>query len=575
MTGAQVLTKLLNEYEPEHVFGVPGDTSTSLYDAFCRWGEFRHVVFRDERSAVFAADAYARASGGAAVVDVPSGGGALYAVAGISEAQKCCIPVLCIATDIPLSSDETEALTEVDQEALFKAVSKWNARVKTVERLPALLAKAFRLATSGRPGATVLTVPENILNGDLKEPVTCHGSGRGRSFPLYRPRPPRSEVERLVKLLAEAERPIVLAGGGTLSSGAYDDLAALCSETRIPVATSINGKGSVAETSEWAIGVVGANGGRPTANALVAEADLILVLGSKLNRVTTLGGSLTKDKVICQVDVDAEPLDNNAAIDLPVLSDIRELLQALREAVGSVGAPRRNAWRTWCERVREETTRDFDTYFKDRVRASGAPVSAYKLVDALQNTLPQDSIVVADAGTPTPFVSAYYRVRLAGRRVICPRGHGGLGYALPGALGAKLGRPAAAVVGIFGDGSFGMSMGDLETIARVGAPLVLINLDNGCYGWIKVLQKLYFGERYFSVDFSPVDNLGIARSFGLEAHQIDDSGSLEERLEAALRSDRPVFLNVSCVSPVEETPPVAKWLRDEVIPAEERKRMTY
>jgi len=573
MTGAELVVAQLAACGVDYVFGVPGDTSMSLYDAFARSGRIKHIAFRDERSAVFAADAYARVKGSVGVADLPSGAGALYSVGGVSEAHKSCSAVVCIATDIPLTSEETEALTELKQEQLFAAISKWSTRVKTVERLPALMRKAFRLATSGRPGATVLTIPQNVLSDEYAGCEELRQCG-AQVFPRHRPRPGDDDVEEVIKLLFRARRPVILAGGGVLISQAWKELQLLCRRLDIPVATSINGKGAIAEGSRQSIGVVGANGGRTLANRLVQEADFLLVLGSKLNRVTTLGGSLTDGKIICQVDIDAEALGNNVHAQVQILADAREFLVRLLEGIEAGSQPPTGVWHVWTDRVERETRRDFHTNLQEPEFA-GRPINPHRVVRALQNVLPEDAIIVADAGTPTPFMAAYYRIRHPGRHFISPRGHGGLGFALPAALGAKLARPDALVVGMFGDGSFGMSMGDLETISRVGVPVVLLNFDNRCYGWIKALQKLYFGERYFSVDFRPVDNVMIARAFGIDGRNVSDPDALEDTLRDALRSDGPFFINIESASPAEVTPPVAKWLKDEKVPPEQRGRLAY
>jgi len=575
MIGADLVSQVLLQENTEYVFGVPGDTSTSLYDALCRAGRLNHIFFRDERSAAFAADAYARVKGQVGVVDVPSGAGALYVAGGISEAQKSCIGLLCIATDIPLSSDETEALTEINQEAFFGSIAKWCVRVKAVDKLHSLLLKGFRLSSSGRPGATVVSIPENILNSDVTVRNIDSAQPEVPVFPKYRPNPASKDIESLLRLLAEADRPVVLCGGGVITSRACEDLSVFSERTGIPVATSINGKGAISEFSRHSIGVVGANGGRPGANTLLSMADMVLILGSKINRVTTLGGSLLTGKTLCQVDIDPQALENNATTHSSILSDARELLRRLNEATAAGDLSVRDSWKDWSDYASGVTREELDADFKEKARHSGTPISPYRVIEALQNVLPEHSIIVADAGTPTPFVSAYYRVATPGRRVISPRGHGGLGYALPATIGVKLASPDTPVIGMFGDGSFGMSMGDLETIHRLGLPIVLMNFQNGCYGWIKALQKLYHGGRYYSVDFAHVDNGKIAEAFGVKTVRVEDPGSLEQCIADAINSDGPVFLNVLSASPLQVTPPVAKWLRDETLEPSERQRLTY
>src|SRR5688500_2087292 len=198
---------------------------------------------------------------------------------------------------------------------------------------------------------------------------------------------------------------------------------------------------------------------------------------------------------------------------------------------------------------------------EEKSQSNATPLKPQRILRAIQNVLPRNSVIVADAGTGTPFTSAYYPSP-AGRHIIIPRGYGGLGYALPGVVGAKLARPEAPVLGLVGDGSFGMSCGELETIARLWLPVVLLLFNNAMYGWIKNLQHLYRQQRYLSVDFSATtDYAGIARAFGLDGLRVDEGADLESTLTAALASGRPTFIEVNSESELTETPPVEKWLQ--------------
>jgi acetolactate synthase-1/2/3 large subunit len=201
--------------------------------------------------------------------------------------------------------------------------------------------------------------------------------------------------------------------------------------------------------------------------------------------------------------------------------------------------------------------------FEAKAATSDSPIKPQRVIKELSQVLPPDSIVVADAGTPTPFMAACYQVLQAGRQVIIPRAHGGLGYTIPGVVGAKLARPEATVVGLFGDGSFGMSAGDLETINRLGLPVTLIQFTNGCFGWIKIMQKLYRGGKYLSVDLSPdTDHVAIARGFGLCARRVERPDDLSDALREAIQSDQPSFIDIISEPEYEECPPVPKWLED-------------
>ena len=289
MNGAQIVVEMLKAYGVEYIFGVPGDTTMPLYDALhAARGEIRHVMARDERSASFMADAYARLAYKPGVCEGPSGGGATYIVPGLAEANGSSIPVVCFTTDIPLVDEGKGTLTAIDQQALLAAAVKWNTTVKRAAMLPDVIRRAFRAATTGRPGAVHVVLPEDVLVEEVAAPRIAAEAACAR-YPAYRTRAGEAETRRLYELLTAAERPAIVAGGGVVISQAWEELAELATLLKIPVGTSINGKGAIAEDHPWSIGVIGGNGGRPYANEVLAEADTLLYVGSRVNSLITLG----------------------------------------------------------------------------------------------------------------------------------------------------------------------------------------------------------------------------------------------------------------------------------------------
>ncbi|MBI3763889.1 MAG: thiamine pyrophosphate-binding protein, partial [Chloroflexi bacterium] len=528
---------MLKAYGVKYVFGVPGDTSVAFYDALYEArGEITHVMARDERGASFMADVYARLSNRPGVCDAPSGGGATYLIPGLAEANASSIPLIALTTDIPLAFAGRNVLTELNQDQLFAAVTKWRATLTRADRVPEVFRKAFRLATTGRPGVTQITIPEDVLdepieNPDFRAETAC------REFPAYRTAPDAAAVAEAADVLLRAKRPLAVAGGGAASSGAWDELTQLADMLSIPVGTSINGQGSIDEMHRFSIGVVGGNGARPYANEVLAAADLVMFVGCKADSVTTLNWTLPAGDgsvTIIQIDVDPGEIGNTYPVAAGVVADARLALQALVAEVKSRLAPMggaasrepwadfaglRSAW--WAEQ-------------ESKLRSDARPIKPQRVMRALRELLPPNSVIVADPGTGTPFTSAFYSSP-AGRHVIIPRGHGGLGYAIPGVVGAKLARPDAPVIGIVGDGSFGMACGDLETIARLKLPVVLVQFNNSEFGWIKELQHLYRGSRYLSVDFTrDTDYAAIAQGFGVQGLRVEDPADLLPALRSAL-----------------------------------------
>ncbi len=561
MRGSRVVVEMLKAHGVRHIFGVPGDTSTAFYDAlYDARGSIRHIMARDERSAAFMADAYARVSGQPGVCEGPSGGGLTYMLPGLAEAHGSSIPLVALTTDVPLHEEGRGALTALDQCSLASPVSKGSEQVKNATKLSESIRRAFRLATTGRPGVAHLSLPADVLEQET-EPPSLDAVSTSRVCPACRATTHDASIREALTSLLNAKRPAMVAGGGVLLSQAWDALTELAELLQVPVATTINGKGSIAETHPLSLGVIGENGGRQHANRAVQEADLVFCIGSRLNSVTTCRRSLIRPAAsIIQLDVDPAQIGNNYPVEVGMAGDARATLRKMLDLARSSanGDDRRPA--SWLRRVQADGQQWWSA--QEKALAESTPLSPRRLVSQLERLLGDDAVIVADPGTPTPWVAALYRVRRAGRSVVIPRAHGGLGYAIPGALGAKLARPEATVVGISGDGSFGMSVGELETLSRVGAPVTIILLNNRCFGWIKALQHFHCADRYLSVDFNPdVDPVEIARGFGLNAWRLESMDDLPEIMHQAWEGRKPAFIDAPCPSEVDEVPPVASWVQ--------------
>ncbi|TKJ29693.1 MAG: acetolactate synthase [Chloroflexi bacterium B3_Chlor] len=560
MKVAEAIVRLFEAYGVEYIFGVPGDTSMPLYDAlYDAPGDIRHILARDERSASFMADVYARLSFKPGVCEGPSGAGATYIVPGVAEAHASSIPLIVLTSDTPLLGDDKGVLTELDQEALFAPVTKWCTRIKKAQKTPEIVSRAFRIATSGRPGAVQITLPHDILDEDIGS-FASYAEEECLTYPAYRTRPDPKAVDRAAELLLQAQRPVLIAGGGALISQAWAEITQLAEALTMPVGTSINGKGSIAEDHPLSIGVVGGNGARDYANEILESADLIVYVGCKTDSVTTVNWTLpspTAGVTIIHVDVDPKEIGNNYPTAVGLVGDAKlalaDLLEALRD-----GSRARRANEPRLENISAQTEQ-WRENAQEKMLSDSIPIKPQRVMKELNDALPSDAVVVSDAGTGTPFTSAFY-ASPAGRYVVIPRGHGGLGYAIPGVVGAKLARPEATVIGLMGDGSFGMSAGELETIARLQLPVTILQFNNSCFGWIKALQALYHEGRYLSVDFSAdTDHAGIARGFGLEGVRIERPEELGPAIRQALDSKKPTFIDVITESEESELPPVHKW----------------
>ena len=555
-TGGEALVRMLQGHGVEVVFGLCGDTSLPFYDALHRLDHgMRHVLTRDERSASYMADVYARVSGRVGVCEGPSGGGATYILPGVAEANESSVALLAITSDIGTGSRGRFALTELDQEALFRPVTKWNAVVDTAAALPRAVRRAFREMTTGRPGAVHLGIPFDVQKAPVA-PDDVHGDEAFARFPALPAAPDPAAVEAAAALLASAERAVVVCGGGPVIAGARAEVAALAERTGAVVATSISGQGAILDTHPLALGVVGSNGGCEETRGVLDGADLVVLVGCRAGSVTTERWRHPAPGAapLIHIDVDPAVIGANYPTDVAILGDAKLALRALLDALPDRGAA--SDGRALVARAKASKFERFHRLAREDAR----PIRPERVVRELAALLPDDSVVVADPGTPCPYLSAYLEIDHPDKRLISNRAHGALGYSLSGVLGAWYARPSAKCVAVMGDGSFGFTAGEMETLARVRAPVTLIVFSNAAFGWIKAGQASGFGERYFSVDFDRTDHARVAEAYGLRAWRVENPGDLRPALAAALEAGGPTLVDVVSQPLHEAAAPVTEWI---------------
>ena len=555
ITGAEAVVEMLKAHGVEFIFGLCGDTSLPFYDALARLPHgMRHLLTRDERSAAYMADGYARVSGKVGVCEGPSGGGATYILPGLAEANESSVPVLGINSDISVASRGRYALTALDQGALMRPVTKWNAVLDRAPDIPQTFRAAFKQMTTGRPGAAHIALPFDVQNGAVDRADVWGNAVFGR-YPAERVAPEPNSVERAAKLLRDAARPLFICGGGAVIASAEPELLELAERLSAPVATTISGKGSIDEEHPLAVGVVGSNGGTPETRAIVDQADLIIFVGCRAGSVTTerwRHPAPGKVKVI-HLDVDPAVMGVNYAAEVALVSDAKLTLAALNEALEMVKRPLEASV---VERAKEQKFAKFQTL----AESNDKPIKPERVVAALAQALDTDALVVADAGTPCPYLSAYYQLRGTGRRFFSNRAHGALGYSLPAAIGAHFARPQVKNVSVMGDGSFGFTCGELETAARYRLPITFIVISNSTYGWIKAGQKSSYGQRYFAVDFDSTDHAAVAAAFGIKSWRVTEPEDLGKTLKEALAHGGPSLVDIVCQPLHEAKAPVSEWI---------------
>ena len=558
LSGAEAVVEMLKAHGVEVIFGLCGDTSLPLYDALARAGSMRgsirHILTRDERHAAYMADGYARLSGKVGVCEGPSGGGATYILPGLVEANESSIPILAINTDVSVSSRGKFTLTELDQRALMKPLTKWNAVLDRSVDIPRTFRKAFEAMTTGRPGAAHIALPFDVQNGPVERNDVWADPTLG-AFPSRRTAPDASLVELAARVLRKAKNPLFICGGGVVLSGAEGELAILSETLCAPVATTISGKGSIDERCGQSVGVVGSNGGTPETRAVVDAADVVVFVGCRAGSVTTerWRHPAAGQARIIHIDVDPAVPGTNYKVDVPLVGDARLCLAALNEALEGYQREGDLSF------VDQQKRAKFDK-FEALANSVDTPIKPERVVQSLSECLDKDAIVVADPGTPCPYFSAYYVVRGTGRRYFSNRAHGALGYAAAASMGAHVARPQVKTVAVMGDGSFGMCVGELETAVRLKLPITFVVISNAVYGWIKAGQKTGYQQRYFSVDFGVTDHAKVAEGFGVRSWRVTQPGELRSVLKSALAFDGPTLVDIVCQPLHEAKAPVSEWV---------------
>ena len=560
LNGAEALVRMLQHFNVKHVFGLCGDTSLPLYDALARLDHgITHVLTRDERSAAYMADGYARISGKPGVCEGPSGGGATYILPGVVEANESSIPVLAITTDIATTSRGRYTLTELDQQNLFRPLTKWAGVANSAADIPRLMRTAFTNMCTGRTGAAHLSLPFDAQKGAVEADEIWGDAALG-AFPARRSGADPKDVERAAALLTSSTNKLFVVGGGVVLSGAERELQQLAELLGAGVATTISGQGSVPETHPLCTGVVGSNGGTPWTRAILEMADLVIFTGCRAGSVTTERRRFPapgKAKVL-HIDIDPAVIGANYPTDLGLAGDcrvvLRQLINALQgQTVFEIPSSLNLA-------AIAKAKADKRAAFLGLAHSNDVPILPERVVHDLQAVLPDDAIVVADPGTPCPYFSAYYEIRQTGRRFFSNRAHGALGYSMSAALGAWFAEPSAKVVAVMGDGSFGFTVGEMETIVRVKAPITMVVISNSVYGWIKAGQKTGFDARYFSVDFNRTDHAAVAAAYGVKSWRVEDPCQLQSVFKLAVEYGGPTLVDVICQPLQDAKAPVSEWV---------------
>ena len=543
MTGGRALAEMLKLHEVGPMYGMGGFQLLPFYDAVRELG-LAHTLINDERCGIFAADAWARVSGKPGVCDATLGPGATNLVTGLVESLNAGVPLVVIVGNSNRDHSWKNMTQEARQVDILAPAAKELIRVESGLRVPELVRRAYRVATSGRPGPVVLDVPEDIAHTEFDYPRDdlCADAAT-LTAPALRARPGRDALAEAVSLLSRAERPIILAGGGVHLSRAYEPLLGLAEDLAIPVAQTLSGKGAIPCAHPLSIGLFGR--WSRIANELIESSDCILAVGCKMGEIATKRYVLPPPGApLIHLDIVAEEIGRTTQPRVALWGDAAEGLADLRAAFQDKGEALRTRRASYLEEVAERM-KTWREEAEVRYTSDERPISMARLIRELQLVIPNEAVLVVDGGFAAHWTGLLFDAPRAGRCYIANRGFASIGYGLPGTMGAQLAAGDAPVVGITGDGGFNMVLGELETARRLELGLTLAIVNNAASGYVKALQHNMFGARYQSSELSETNYADVAQALGCEGIRVEDPADLGAAFTAGMANRKlPTVIDV-------------------------------
>lgn len=541
-----LVAEMLAQYGVERVFGMPGGQTTALHDGISRRTDrIRHVLMRDERNAAYAADAYARLTGKPGVCDVTVGPGANLLPAGFIEALNASVPMIGIVGELPLDwlslKDKGIASQGFDQLSFFKTITKDSWLVPSKAALPDLIRTAFRVATSPRPGPVALIIPHDIFDAEWDEDEIKIGiDKRAMQAPFLRAAPAASRVAEAVALIGRAERPAVVFGGGVHGARACAEATEFAEKLGGLAVTSLTGRGSVPETATYAAGTLNPLGSW-AAIELIKEADLVIWCGSKASQNTALNWTLPlPEQATITIDIDPNEHGRTFQPTVAMFSDVREALTLLNAALSPQTHPE------WAARI-AEVKAEGERQKRSEIESERLPLHPARVMAEVAARLESSDIVVSDASFSAGWIANYIPTQRAGRSVLYARGQGGLGYAIPAAIGAAETLPGTRIVTVAGDGAFSYTIGELATQAQRNQKVVNVVLNNGRLGWIQLWQDIFFKNVQSALLESQSCHPNFASAatgLGLMGIYVEKPDELGAALDAAFAYDGPSVVEV-------------------------------
>ena len=519
-SGAEILIRCLKEQGVDTVFGYPGGCVLDIYDAIYRDGSLRHILTAHEQGAAHAADGYARATGKTGVCIATSGPGATNLVTGIATAYMDSVPLVAITGNVTVSNLGRDSFQEVDIAGITMPVTKHNFIVKDVRYLADTIREAFYIANSGRKGPVLIDIPKNLQTD------VCEFTEKEKS--VYKPKAVDPLLlSKAAEVIEEAKRPLILVGGGTISSNASENIYALAKRIQAPVASTLMGLGAYPSSDEQFLWLVGMHGTDASAKAFL-RADTVIVCGMRFSdRVAGDRAKFHDRKTIVQFDIDAAEIDKNVKADVAVMADVNEILTSLLPLLKQ--AERKD----WLKEV---------SAYKEYEKANAELPAAQKIICAAQKFTDAQTPVATDVGQHQMWTAQYYAFEKP-RTFISSGGLGTMGYGMGAAIGACVGTGRKTVL-VTGDGSFHMNLNELCTAVSQNLPLVILLMDNNTLGMVRQWQTLFYGKRYSQTTLDrKTDYVKLAEAFGAKGYVIAGDADVEPILKKAFAEKVPVLVD--------------------------------
>ena len=545
MIGSEALVRALEAEGVDFVFGLPGGANLPMYDALVD-ASLRHILVRHEQSAAHMADGYARIKRKAGVCFATSGPGATNLITGIATAYADSSPMIAVTGQVPLAMIGKDAFQETDIIGVANPCTKYAFQPRAAVEIPETVKKAFYIAESGRPGPVLIDIPKDVQqareNIQFPDLIKVRGYNPIIDADL-------SQLERAVETMIKAERPIIMAGGGVILSGAFSELQALAELLMAPVVTTFKGKGSFPENHPLAMGPIGMHG-HPEANKIIIEADCIIAVGARFSdRSVGRFDEFGKGMTIIHLDVDPAEIGKNKAVDIAVIGDVKASLRTAVKMLAKHKVVEKTKDDPWLKRRKE-----LIDYYADTIKDYPRELTAKKALKKLREILPSDAIVTTEVGQCQMWASLHFDVISPGT-FFSSTGLGTMGFGFPASIGAKAAKSQATVVDIAGDGSFNMTENSLAVSVLEKLPVIVFLMNNYMLGMVAQWQRTFYNRRYMGVhQNSCPDYVKLAEAYGAQGIRAESMNDLEGAIKKALKNDVATVIDIA-IDPEEDVYP--------------------